>query len=85
LDGGDGLRKTVVGRDAVGGAAARPLRQDLLLIDCREWYRRQFLLGEKMARAMASNGFAIGLYLLYRLLGGYVPGCGGKHYRERSG
>ena len=43
------------------------------------------VLGEKMARAMASNGFAIGLYLLYRLLGGYVAGCGGKHYRERSG
>jgi len=34
---------------------------------------------------MASNGFAIGLYLLYRFLGGYVPGCGEKHYCERSG
>jgi len=79
LDGADGVRKAVVGRYAVGSTTAGFARQGPLLIDYRERSSRQFLLGEKMTHAMASNGFAIGLFLLYRHLGSYVPGCGKKH------
>src|SRR5882672_8024488 len=85
LDGADGVRKAVVGRYAVGSTTAGFARQGPLLIDYRERSSRQLLLGEKMTRAMTSNGFAIGLFLPDRLLGGYGPGCGENHQRECNG
>src|SRR5260221_12173082 len=79
------LLRSVSGAYAVGSTTAGFARQGPLLIDYRERSSRQLLLGEKMTRAMTSNGFAIGLFLPDRLLGGYGPGCGENHQRECNG